>query len=121
MARNTSALIASAFVARQAATHANTYTDGERLYLHGSLIGWRDGNGFRFHLAGYDTAVTRDRVNAALAAVGFTGDLAVHLAPSRFIAALGGYPFDAAGEDIAVDYNAAGYPVWRIVPHEAPA
>jgi len=56
--------IALAFVEGRSLKRKRTYTDGNRIVLHGSTIAWRDGPMVYACLCGWGTVVTRDRLNA---------------------------------------------------------
>jgi hypothetical protein len=55
--------ICTAFIEGRPARSANTWTDGEVLFLHRQKIAWKDGNGYHFCLCGWNTPTTRDRLN----------------------------------------------------------
>lgn len=66
--------IVTAFVKGEPATAARTTTDGQAIFLHGNKVFWkgeRPGQ-FFFSMCGWGTVTTRDRINAALYAVGLT-------------------------------------------------
>lgn len=56
--------VCAAFVCKERAAQGNTMTDGERLYLHGNLIAWHEGDQIMGTLAGWNTPTTRSRLNA---------------------------------------------------------
>jgi len=56
--------IARAFVAGEVCRRKRTYTDGNRIVLHGSTIAWREGVNVYACLCGWGTVITRDRLNA---------------------------------------------------------
>jgi hypothetical protein len=64
--------IARAFRDGKKCSRTRTETDGNEVYLHGSRIAWRDRtNGTVYMtLAGWDTVIARDRLNAICSAFG---------------------------------------------------
>ena len=69
--RKESAKIAKAFLNREKAKAARTYTDGEAIYLHGNKIAWRMPDGtIAATLAGWGTVTTRDRLNTLIRLMG---------------------------------------------------
>ena len=65
MANKTSRAIASAFIAGRRLHTANTYTDGQSVYLFGNRIAWKANDGrIHFNMCGYGTTTTRDRLSA---------------------------------------------------------
>ncbi len=59
--------IARAWASRTPAKFARTRTDGERVWLHESVIAaWAEADTAHVTLAGWDTPTTRDRVNGVL-------------------------------------------------------
>ena len=45
---------------------SNTYTDGEKVFLHDNLIAFKRENGLSISLAGWPTVTTRERINGLL-------------------------------------------------------
>lgn len=65
MANRTSQAIARAFIAGRKLHTANTYTDGQAVYLWGNRIAWKANDGrIHFNMCGWGTATTRDRLSA---------------------------------------------------------
>ena len=64
--RNIEQKVCAAFVCKERAAQGNTMSDGERLYLHGNLIAWHEGDQIMGTLAGWNTPTTRSRLNAVV-------------------------------------------------------
>jgi hypothetical protein len=49
---------------------SNTYTDGEKVFLHDNLIAFKRENGLSISMAGWPTVTTRERINGLLSLFG---------------------------------------------------
>jgi len=77
--RQESNMICRAFLARLPKRAARTYTDGERLYLHGNQIAWWGQDEHLYlTLYGYGTPTTRDRLNTMLRILEIDGGFHQH-------------------------------------------
>ena len=64
--------IATSFLAGKPLQNDNTYTDGEKVYLHSNLIAKKiHPDKLEISLAGYPTMTTRERLNSILNVFGF--------------------------------------------------
>lgn len=81
--------VARAFVTRNSAQCHNSSTDGQRYYLHGSVIAQRRTCGVEFHWCGWYTHTTANHMNKILAEMG--SNLRVSYAQARDTAATAFY------------------------------
>lgn len=63
MSRKVTTSICSAFIAGNKLSVSNTSTDGSKLYLHGNLIAERRTDGLYITNAGWNSNVTKERLN----------------------------------------------------------
>ena len=64
--RKVSKQVIGAFLAGKSKKVDNTWTNGQVLRLHGSVIAWRDRNKILISTCGYHTQTTKERLNALL-------------------------------------------------------
>lgn len=50
---------------------SNTYTDGQKVFLHDNLIAFKRDNGLSISMAGWPTVTTRERINGLLSFFGY--------------------------------------------------
>lgn len=62
--------VVGAFLRREAANGARTWTDGRTLELHGNAIAWWSSEGLHMTLAGWGTTTTRERLNGIMEMMG---------------------------------------------------
>lgn len=68
--RKTTKKIVTSFLARTSAAESNTRTDGQSLLLHGNKIAEHRADGIYVTYAGWQTKVTKERLNGILSAMG---------------------------------------------------
>jgi hypothetical protein len=64
--KKVSKTVITAFLQGKSKTVGNTRTDGNALFLYGSMIALKDGCFLRISLCGWNTKTTRDRLNSLL-------------------------------------------------------